>query len=134
MYQVAMYYTIKTLLSQGKSIREIARELGMCRKTISRIKTALDNGNDRPAEQVRTKILDGYKDVITEYFEDGLTALLIHRRLTTEKGLAISYPSVARWVEGLKKQEVYIPCIVILEQNPRLILAIWEHFVTTGPG
>jgi uncharacterized protein YerC len=52
MYQVTLYYNIKTLLSQGKSIKEIARELGMCRKTISRIKTALENGNDRPAEQV----------------------------------------------------------------------------------
>jgi len=38
MYQVAMYYTIKTLLSQGKSIRDLARELGVCQKTISNIK------------------------------------------------------------------------------------------------
>lgn len=109
MYQVAMYYTIKTLLSQGKSIRDIAKDLKMCRKTVARIKTALDNGKDRPEEQVRTKTLDGYKDIINEYFDDGLTALLIHRRLTTEKGLTVSYPSVARWVERLKKQEVYIP-------------------------
>jgi len=36
-------------------------------------------------------------------------AILIHRRLTTEKGPIVSYPSVARWVERLKKQEVYIP-------------------------
>lgn len=85
MYQVAMYYTVKTLLSQGKSIREIAKDLGMCRKTISRIKAALDNGKDRADEQVRTKTLDGYKDLINEYFEDGLTALLIHRRLSCQK-------------------------------------------------
>jgi transposase len=82
MYQVAMYYTIKTLLSQGKSIRDIAKDLKMCRKTVARIKTALDNGKDHPEEQVRTKTLDGYKDIINEYFDDGLTFLLIHRRKT----------------------------------------------------
>ncbi len=37
MYKVAMYNTIKTLLEHGKSLREISRELGMCRKTVSRI-------------------------------------------------------------------------------------------------
>jgi len=86
MYHVAMYYTIKTLLSQGKSIRDIAKDLKMCRKTVARIKTALDSGKDRPAEQVRTKTLDGYKDIINDFLEDGLTPLSIHRRLTTEKG------------------------------------------------
>jgi len=76
MYQVAMYYTVKRLLSQGKSIIEISRELGMCRRTISKIKTALDNGQDHPLAQTRTKSLDEYKDLISEYYDEGLTALL----------------------------------------------------------
>ena len=54
-------------------------------------KTALDSGKDRPAEQVRTKTLHGYKDIINDYLEDGLTALLIHRWLTTEKGLGRAF-------------------------------------------
>lgn len=109
MYQVGMYYTIKTLLSQGKSLRQISRELGVCRKTVYRIKTALDNGQEGPVLQVRTKVLDDHQQQIAEYYEDGLTAHLIHRRLTQEKGVIISYPSVARCVERLKKQEVYVP-------------------------
>lgn len=109
MYQVGMYYTIKTLLSQGKSLRQISRELGVCRKTVVRIKTALDNGQDRPALQTRAKVLDDHQEQIAKYYEDGLTAHLIHRRLTQEKGLTISYPSVARSVERLKKHEVYVP-------------------------
>lgn len=109
MYQVGMYYTIKTLLSQGKSLRQISRELGVCRKTVCRIKTALENGQEGPALQIRTKVLDDHQQQIAAYYEDGLTAHLIHRRLTQEKGVTISYPSVARCVERLKKQEVYVP-------------------------
>lgn len=109
MYQVGMYYTIKTLLSQRKSLRQISRELGVCRKTVSRIKAALESGQDRPVLQVRTKALDEYQQLIAEYYEEGLTAHLIHRRLTQDKGLTVSYPSVARCVERLKKQEVYVP-------------------------
>ncbi len=58
MYQVGMYYTIKTLLSQGKSLRQISKELGVCRKTVSRIKTALDSGQVGPALQTRAKVLN----------------------------------------------------------------------------
>ncbi len=109
MYQVGMYYTIKTLLSQGKSLRQISKELGVCRKTVSRIKAALDSGQVGPALQTRAKVLDEHQGQITQYYEEGLTAHLIHRRLTQEKGLSVSYPSVARCVERLKKHEVFIP-------------------------
>lgn len=109
MYQVAMYHTVKTLLSQGRSQREIARELSLCRKTVGRIKKALAEGLDRPAAQVRSKRLDAYAELIARYHEEGLSALLIHQRLKREQGLQVSYPSVARWVEALKQKEVYIP-------------------------
>lgn len=109
MYQVAMYYTIKTLLAQGKSQREIAKELCMCRKTVGRIKAALDGGQEQPSDQTRKKVLDDYADLIFEYHSSGLTAHLIHRRLTQEHDLKVSYASVARWVDKLKKQEVFVP-------------------------
>jgi hypothetical protein len=100
MYQVDMYYTIKTLLSQGKSIRESASVWNVSQDHFQ-VKTALENGNDRPAGQVRTKAHDGHKDVISIYLEDGLTALLIHRRITTEKGLEIFYPNVNAFISTL---------------------------------
>ena len=37
MYGVDMYYTVKTLLSKGKSQRKIATELGISRNTVSDI-------------------------------------------------------------------------------------------------
>ncbi|WP_293886367.1 MULTISPECIES: helix-turn-helix domain-containing protein [unclassified Sphingobacterium] len=68
MYKVAMYNTIKTLLSHGKSIREIASELGMCRKTVSRIQKALERGLEEPLPQVRPKLLDDYLDDVQVVF------------------------------------------------------------------
>lgn len=104
-----MYHTIKTLLAQGKSLREISRELGMCRKTVTRIQRSLASGMTGPAEQVRAKTLDDYQDDIREYHGSGLTAVLIHQKLVGKHGLEVSYPSVARCIERLKKQEVYVP-------------------------
>lgn len=109
MYKVAMYNTIKTLLSHGKSIREIASELGMCRKTVSRIQKSLARGLEEPLPQVRPKRLDDYLEDIREYRDKGLSAILIHQRLRDRHGLNVSYPSVARSIERLKKQEVYVP-------------------------
>ncbi|WP_367209021.1 IS21 family transposase [Sphingobacterium sp. R2] len=109
MYKVAMHNTIKTLLSHGKSIREIASELGMCRKTVSRIQKALERGLEEPLPQVRPKLLDDYLDDIQVYKEMGLSAILIHQRLHEQQVLDISYPSVARSIERLKKQEVFVP-------------------------
>ena len=71
MYKVAMYNTIKTLLSHGKSIREIASELGMCRKTVSRIQKSLARGLEEPLPQVRPKRLDIGIDRITGDTENG---------------------------------------------------------------
>lgn len=114
MYKVAMYHTIKTLLSQGKSMREIALELGMCRKTVSRIQKALSRGLQEPAAQVRPKLLDDYDHLIQSYLDQGLSAVLIHRRLQDRHGLDISYPSVARSIGRLRKREVFVP----LHSNP----------------
>jgi len=75
-----------------QSIREISKELGMCRRTISKIKSALNNGRDRPPEQTRAKSLNAYKDMINEYFDEGLTALLIHQRLMQEQAITSLIP------------------------------------------
>lgn len=44
----------------------------MCRKTVARIKIALDNvdnSKDRSEYQVRTETLDGYRDIINDYLK-----------------------------------------------------------------
>ncbi len=108
MYKVAMYITIKVLLDQGKSIRSISNELNVDRKTVRRISQQLKLGGVSPPEGQREKKLDEYSEQITNLYEKGWSAKLIHRELS-DQHISVSYPSVARWVEGLKEKEVYVP-------------------------
>ncbi len=39
-----MYYTVKTLLGQGKNISQIARQLGIDRKTVKEMRDRVKDG------------------------------------------------------------------------------------------
>jgi transposase len=109
MYVIDMWYTVKTLLDRGKSLRAISRELGISRKTVTKIRNELQKGNIQPRVIEKTGILDDYSDYILELHQKQLTSVLIHRKLTREKGLKVSYPTVLRYVNRLKQSEVYVP-------------------------
>ena len=74
MYQVAMYTTIKTLLSQGKSDRWIATHLQINRRTVKKIREDLEAGLKGPVVQIRTKKLSSYESQITQCIKAGLSA------------------------------------------------------------
>ena len=85
MYGLNMYYTIKTLLSKGKSELAIDRELSLHRDTVRNIKTKLESGKTGPEIQERTKKLSVYHDEIREFYEEkGLTAQPIYDKLVLE--------------------------------------------------
>lgn len=109
MYKVDMFYTIKTLLSQGKSLRGIARQLGISRDVVTRIRDHLAGGSQTPPEYHREKVLDEHALLIRELWDKGLSAELIHQRLVEQYQIAVSYPTVARFVSGYKSTEVYVP-------------------------
>jgi len=92
MYGIDMWYTVKTLLDRGKSLRAISRELGISRRTVTKIRDELQKGNIQPQAIDKPGILDDYHDFILELQEKQLTSLLIHRKLTQDKGLEVSYP------------------------------------------
>lgn len=48
MVVVEMYYTIQTLLKQGKNISQIAEELGIDRKTVRKIRDKVKDGEVNP--------------------------------------------------------------------------------------
>ena len=107
-----MIYSIKTHYEQGDSIHEISRKLKIHRTTVRKyleqIKTI---GVVGPVIQ-KEKKLDRHKGTILEWLEKGLTARLIHNKLIELHSVEISYPTVARYVNGLKSNtEVYVPMI-----------------------
>ncbi len=58
---VAMYYTVKTMLEQGKSISAVAREVGIDRKTVRKIRDRIKNGEIRiPIMKRRSKLDNPY--------------------------------------------------------------------------
>lgn len=109
MYKIDMWYTVKTLLDRGKSLRSISKELGISRKTVTKIRDEIQKGAVKPPEIKKDSILDTYHDYILELIEKQLTSILIHRKLTQEKGLSISYQTVLRYVNSITHSEVYIP-------------------------
>ena len=129
MYQVDMYYTIKTLLNQGKSLRAISKELGINRVTVTKIRDQLLTGHTAPPLQVRQKLLDEHEAIIKKLYEDGYTARLIYQKLTEGYQATISYPTVARFVKALGKPEVYIPLITDLAQEAQIDFGYLGKFI-----
>ena len=73
---VAMYYTVKTMLDHGKSISAIARDLGIDRKSVCKIRERIKNGGIRTPVMKRRSRLDNYKEEIIGYLENRFSAVL----------------------------------------------------------
>jgi len=56
-----VYYIVKTLLEKGKSISAVARELGIDRKTMKKIRDNVKDGVE-VSKVKRKSILDPYRD------------------------------------------------------------------------
>jgi len=134
MYKVAMYNTIKTLLEHGKSLREISRELGMCRKTVSRIQKALLNGDSAPRQQSRSSGLEVFHEQIEHYLASGLSALLIHQKLIQQHGLTLSYSSVARYIGKFKRAECFVPLHSLPGEEAQVDFGYFGEFRRNGRG
>ena len=109
---IEMYYTIETLLEIKKSISGIARELGIDRKTVRKIKKKLEanKGEIEVPTIERKSYCSPYKEQIKEWLEKGLSARLIHERLQNRYGAKMCYSSVRNYVRKTKGGgEVYVP-------------------------
>lgn len=103
---IEMYYTVHTLLKQGWSISGIARELGIDRKTVRKIREKVKDGHISVPRIKRKSKLDKYKEVIREYLDKGFSGVLIHRKLTEDFGVDITYSGVKKYVRklGVRKE------------------------------
>ena len=99
---IDMYYTVKTLLDQGWSISGIARELGIDRKTVRKIRDRVKDGEVRVPRMQRRSRLDAYREEILSYLEEGLSGVLIHGKLCEIHGVEISYSGLKKYLRKLK--------------------------------
>ena len=99
---IEMYYTVKTLLDQGWSISSIARELGIDRKTVRKIRERVKEGELKVPRMRKRSRLDAYREEIVSYLEGGLSGVLIHRKLCEVHGVDISYSGVKKYIRKLR--------------------------------
>jgi transposase-like protein len=81
MKKVEMYYTVKTLLENGKNVSEIARICGIDRKTVRKIRNKIKEGHEPPLKVDRAHKLKDFNGLIESLVEQGFSAVLIKRRL-----------------------------------------------------
>jgi len=127
-----MWYTVKTLLDRGKSLRSISRELGISRKTVTKIRDEISKGIIKPPEINKVGILDDYYDYIWELCEKQLTSVLIQRKLEQEKRLQVSYATVLRFVNSIKQSEVYVPVEVPPGEEAQVDFGYLGQFIKDG--
>ena len=106
-----MKYTVKTLLERGYSQRSIAKELLINRKTVRKYIKEFSIGDIITPKISRVKKLDPYIEDIKEWLSQGLTGVIIRDKIFKEKGIAICYATVSRFINQFKTPEVYIPLI-----------------------
>lgn len=127
-----MKFTVKTLMDKGYSQRKISRELGISRKTVCKYMDQINTSGVIVPKITREKILDKYYELIKEWHDMDLTAVLIHEKLLKEKSLYVSYPSVSRYVRQFKDIETYVPLIAKPGEEGQVDFGYLGKFIKDG--
>lgn len=127
-----MKFTVKTLMDKGYSQRKISRELGISRKTVCKYMYQINTSGVIVPKITREKILDKYYELIKEWHDMDLTAVLIHEKLLKEKSLDVSYPSVSRYVRQFKDIETYVPLIAKPGEEGQVDFGYLGKFIKDG--
>ena len=99
----AMYTTIKTLWQKKLNISQIAKATGHDWKTVKKVITDIESGQEHPLEQIRIKLLDDYTEQIVKLIEEGLSGVRIHEKIQ-ELGSKASYATVKNYVSTIKNR------------------------------
>jgi len=132
MYGINMKFTVETLLGKGYSQRAISRELGINRKTVKKFFEEINTVGVTVSKIKKSKKLDKHKEQIREWYQMGLTGVLIQERLLKEKSLKISYASVSRFLLQFKTPEVYVPLIAKPGEEGQVDFGYLGRFVKDG--
>ncbi len=129
---IEMKITVKTLLEKGFSLRAISRELRISRVTVKKYLEEINTTGIRTPKIEKCKKLDKYKDSIEEWFQQGLTGILIQEKLLKEKSFKVSYASVSRFLQQFKDPEVYIPLIAKPGEEGQVDFGYLGKFIKDG--
>ena len=132
MYGIDMKYTVKTLLDKGYSQRAISGKLGISRKTVKKFFDQINTIGVEVPKIKKKKKLDKYKEQIKEWYQMGLTGVLIQEKLLKEKSLSVSYTSVSRYLLQYKTPEVYIPLIAKPGEEGQVDFGYLGRFIKDG--
>lgn len=127
-----MKFTVKTLLEKGYSQRAISRELSISRKTVKKFFEEIQNTGVQVPKIEKIKKLDKHKEQIKEWYQMGLTGVLIQEKLLKEKALKVSYASVSRYLSQFKTPEVYVPLIAKPGEEGQVDFGYLGRFIKDG--
>lgn len=112
---VPMRYSVDTMIKLGRTISYISRTLRIDRKTVRKIREEIKaNGGAviRPVIK-KASMLDPYEEFIKDCLSNGLSGVLIHNKIQSEKGLNIAYSTVRDYIKKFKvSKEIYLPLIL----------------------
>lgn len=104
MLRGAMYTTIQTLWQKGHNKSEIARWTGHDWKTVSHVIQCLQSGQSVPERKVHASVLDGHREQLLAWIEQGLSAVRMHEELLSQ-GVKAGYTTVKTYVAKVKGNE-----------------------------
>jgi transposase len=102
---VARYAQVRALHSKGVAIAEIARRVGVARKTVyADLRMDHPPERKRPMRNPKERVLAPYEPYLLKRWEEGCRNGLQLWREITEQGYAYSRASVARFVARLRRE------------------------------
>lgn len=105
-----MFTTIRTLNEQGVSNRQIAKLLGIDKKTVLRTLRNIRKGQTAPARKSFPSKLAPFASLVAEKLALGLSAVQIHQDLRPVEGFRASYETVKRLVRKLRHDDPEVFC------------------------
>lgn len=105
-----MYLIIKHLKEQGVSNRQIAKRLGVDKKTVLRNLKKIQLGEPAPQRAPVGSKLDPFREQIIEGIEAGRSAIQIYQDLLKEPGFSACYDLVKKWVARMRPTSPEVYC------------------------
>ncbi|RLJ01690.1 MAG: IS21 family transposase [Candidatus Aenigmatarchaeota archaeon] len=127
MLKMNHYYAIQTLLDNGISVSQIAKQLNIDRKTVRKIRTVLQQGtlldsqgNLRPPTIERHSQFDPFREEIKEYLDQGFPATVMCRLLNEKHHTQFKYNSLKVYVQRLRPKETYVPQLTPIAEEAQV--------------